>query len=125
MASAGHGAEGRDGARMKRTRLRPVSPKTRARWGLLHVRRALILARANGRCEVCGEHAGARLEAHHVVKRSHARDDSVDNLIALCRDCHRRTDGPYAKGRLMIRALGHEEFDWKIVLAPNKWEATT
>lgn len=36
-------------------------------------------------CEVCGAVA---VDIHHIDYRSHIKDDSVANLIALCRACH-------------------------------------
>ena len=109
---------------MKRTRLRSVSAKGRARLVILSSQRFKVLVRAAGRCEVCWEYEGLLMEVHHVVKRSHARNDELDNLIGLCASCHRKTDAPYRLGRLVIRPLGGERFDWRIVIAPNKWEAT-
>ena len=36
-------------------------------------------------CERC---KGPASDIHHIKYRSHGRDDSIENLIALCRDCH-------------------------------------
>ena len=36
-------------------------------------------------CEVCG---GTAVDIHHITYRSHGRDDSLANLIGLCRACH-------------------------------------
>lgn len=116
------------GAPMKRTpmtrgtRLRPVSRKTReTRWPALTTLRAHVLARAKGRCEACKIIAG--VDVHHVAKRSQRRDDSADNAIYLCRFCHRRTDESFAKGRLVITALGRARFACAVVYAKDKWAA--
>ena len=54
-----------------------------------------ILIRDSWRCQVCG--SMSRLEVHHQVFRSHGGEDSDENLIVLCHECHmglhaRRTD---------------------------------
>ena len=58
---------------------------------------AEVLARANGLCESCGEAAPfcrkknnePYLEVHHVVQLSHGGEDTVDNALAVCPNCHR------------------------------------
>ena len=46
-----------------------------------------ILKRDGWRCQACGSLRG--LEVHHIQRRSQSGDDSEDNLITLCSDCHR------------------------------------
>ena len=52
--------------------------------------------RANGYCELCGQKAPFEvggepfLESHHIVPVSEGGMDSVDNVAALCPNCHRR-----------------------------------
>jgi len=53
--------------------------------------RQLVLRRDGWRCQSCG--AMANLEVHHQQFRSHAGDDSEDNLITLCTACHSQTHG--------------------------------
>jgi 5-methylcytosine-specific restriction endonuclease McrA len=109
------GSKGQGNRAMKRTalkrrkRLNPVSKKTRTeRWPRLKALRGHVLYRADGRCEVC--FALAPLDVHHVIKRSRGGEDTAENCIGLCRTCHARTDYPYARGRLIICAIGGEEF---------------
>lgn len=80
----------------RRTRLRPVGAKAkrlRAGW---EASKKVVLARAGGRCENPWCRRATRLDVHHIVKRSHGRDDSPLNLVALCRPCHALTDLPKA-----------------------------
>ena len=59
---------------------------------------AEVLHRAKGVCEECNEPApfkGARtgnpyLEVHHRTRLADDGDDTVDNAIALCPNCHRK-----------------------------------
>lgn len=52
--------------------------------------------RARGYCELCGEYAPFEvdgvpyLESHHMVFVSEGGKDSIDNISALCPNCHRR-----------------------------------
>lgn len=55
-----------------------------------------IKARANHKCEYCGQETFKDdqnedyLEVHHIVFLSEGGKDQKDNLIALCPTCHRR-----------------------------------
>jgi 5-methylcytosine-specific restriction endonuclease McrA len=48
--------------------------------------RQVILRRDGWRCQSCG--GMSNLEVHHQQFRSHAGDDSEQNLITLCATCH-------------------------------------
>jgi len=58
---------------------------------------AEVLERANGICEYCGNPAPFNrasdgtpyLEIHHKKPLSQGGDDSVENAVALCPNCHR------------------------------------
>ena len=47
-----------------------------------------ILVRDNWRCQFCG--ALHNLEVHHVQFRSRSGDDTEENLITACHQCHSR-----------------------------------
>lgn len=66
----------------------------RAWWTL----RKAVMARDGHACRACGDRHG--LEAHHVVMRSLGGRDEVENLIALCRECHRAVHGHVLKLRV-------------------------
>lgn len=78
-----------------------AEPWKRLKWDLYH--------RAGGRCE----HPGCRtatgpLDPHHLRKRSQGGEDTLDNLVLLCRKHHDQTDAAYAQGRLVIERIGRE-----------------
>lgn len=60
---------------------------------------AEVLLRAKGICESCGAAAPfyrksdgtPYLEVHHKKQLSHGGDDTVENAIALCPNCHRKS----------------------------------
>lgn len=101
----------------RRKRLNPVSRKTRTeRWPRLRALRAHVLERARNICEYCGWRLmGEPLpDIHHIIKRSQGGEDIPSNAVALCRECHDRTDWPYAKGRLWVKHIQHETFLFQI-----------
>lgn len=56
-----------------------------------------VKRRAGGRCDLCktdapfsDSHDQPYLECHHIVWLAHDGDDSIDNTVALCPNCHRR-----------------------------------
>ena len=44
--------------------------------------------RADGRCEYCGGIPG--VDSHHIKSRARGGTHDIENLILLCRACHRR-----------------------------------
>lgn len=48
--------------------------------------RSAALRRDGWRCQRCG--ARSQLDVHHLRFRAHGGDDTLDNLIVLCRKCH-------------------------------------
>jgi 5-methylcytosine-specific restriction endonuclease McrA len=58
---------------------------------------AEVLLRANGHCENCGKEAPFKrakdgtsyLEVHHKIMLSQGGEDTVENAIATCQNCHR------------------------------------
>lgn len=59
---------------------------------------AEVLARANGRCELCHNKAPfirasdgtPYLEVHHKIELSKGGEDTCENALALCPNCHRK-----------------------------------
>lgn len=53
--------------------------------------------RANGKCELCKQNAPFKdkigrpyLENHHIIWLSRQGEDSIENTVALCPNCHRK-----------------------------------
>jgi len=66
-------------SKLPRLRLDPVSYETLGQQ---------ILRRDGWRCQSCG--TMSNLEIHHQQFRRQSGDDSEENLIKQCVDCHRR-----------------------------------
>ncbi|EIV8506941.1 HNH endonuclease, partial [Vibrio parahaemolyticus] len=87
--------------RKKRLDKAPKKPKARIVTTVVYERNPDVIAealqRANGRCEHCNETAPFRkkttkkpyLEVHHIIRLADGGDDTVENTIALCPNCHR------------------------------------
>ena len=58
-----------------------------------------ILKRDNFKCQLCGE-KNKRLDVHHIIPYSETQDNSLYNLITLCKRCHIIHERGYS--RLMI-----------------------
>jgi len=57
-------------------------------WGGL---RRQALERDRYTCQKCGRrYPDVKVEVHHIMPRKFGGRDSLDNLITLCRDCHRK-----------------------------------
>lgn len=85
-----------------------------------------VFIRAKGQCEVVLDNARCprrAKDAHHAVKRSQGGEDTPDNLLAVCRPCHDRTDTDYQRGRLVVTALGGERFTCTLRYASDKFTA--
>lgn len=87
--------------RMKRTRIKPVSAKQKARlaaWAKVTLAR---MVRVGNKCERCGERCG-RLAGHHRLPKSQGGQDTDDNCVILGKPCHTHVhDNPaesYAAG---------------------------
>lgn len=46
------------------------------------------LAKSGRRCCLCLRFKGVKIEVHHIVPESVSHDNSLDNAITLCFDCH-------------------------------------
>lgn len=91
---------------LRRTRMRRVGPKGRAKAQRLEALRPLIETRAGSRCENPTCRKVARLDLDHIVKRSQGGPDTPENVIGMDRGCHGRRDLPATSPR----HLGVERF---------------
>jgi len=67
------------------------SPRLRLEPMLYQQLRNQVLRRDGWRCQACG--AMSNLEVHHKEFRSHCGNDSDQNLITLCSNCHGKVHG--------------------------------
>ena len=58
-------------------------------------------------CSICHKFCGLKIEVHHIVEVGNEGDDSFDNAIPLCFDCHadmRSYDSAHPKGNKYTRS---------------------
>lgn len=60
-------------------------------WPILSKR---CLERDNHTCRRCGSHGVA---AHHIIPRAKGGSDTLENLAALCKKCHRYSDNQFLR----------------------------
>jgi len=75
-----------------------VTPENKARfngkvWKLI---RKLILERDNFTCQKCGK-VQKNLDVHHKNPWRQSKNDDLDNLVSLCRKCHREEESKIQK----------------------------
>ena len=51
-------------------------------------KKKFVAAQQNWRCKDCGNQLNAWFEIDHTVRLEHGGSNHVDNLAALCRECH-------------------------------------
>ena len=84
-----------------RAKLAPKKPGSRDTTSKQYQRNEYVVEltkrRANGICELCNAPAPFKnskgepyLEVHHIVWLAKDGDDTIDNTVALCPNCHRR-----------------------------------
>jgi hypothetical protein len=71
-------------AKLKRTKLRQVSKRQRAKLDLYTAQRRVFLA-AHPKCQVCGERPAT--DVHHMAGRGIRLNDE-STFLATCRACH-------------------------------------
>jgi 5-methylcytosine-specific restriction endonuclease McrA len=78
------------------------------------------LANSGRRCCLCLGFRGVKVEVHHIVPESASHDNSLDNAITLCFDCHADTghyNPKHPKGNKLTAAELRKYRDrlWKLV----------
>ena len=53
-------------------------------------KKKFVASRQGWTCNDCKNQLPAWFEVDHVVRLEHGGSNSIDNLVALCRDCHGR-----------------------------------
>lgn len=84
-----------------------------------------LLVACHRHCCLCHKQAGSRMHVHHIVPRSEGGDDSEDNGIPLCLDCHAEVhsyDPKMAMGRkIRPSELRRHKEQWFAIVARPPW----
>lgn len=79
-----------------------------------------VLVRCGRHCCICHKFCGLKIELHHIILNSEGGEESLENCIPLCFDCHadqKSYDHKHPKGSKYSREelKGHRENWYKLV----------
>ena len=63
---------------------------TKTKRSVSETKKKFVASRQNWKCGDCGEQLSAWFEVDHKVRLEYGGSNHVDNLVALCRECHGR-----------------------------------
>ena len=64
------------------------SGKKATKRSVSETKKKFVAARQGWKCENCKKQLPAWFEVDHVIRLEHGGSNHIDNLVALCRDCH-------------------------------------
>ena len=78
--------------------------------------KAMVLNRDGYKCQCCkGKHKDSKLEVHHIIFRSQGGSDESENLITLCRTCHKALH----EGKINPKFKGKKKWQLKYATQMN------
>ena len=64
------------------------SGKKSTKRSVSEIKKKFVAASQNWKCENCKKQLPAWFEVDHKIRLEHGGSNHIDNLVALCRDCH-------------------------------------
>ena len=64
------------------------SGKTGTKRSVSETKKKFVASRQNWKCGDCGDQLSAWFEVDHKTRLEYGGSNHIDNLIALCRECH-------------------------------------
>lgn len=65
-----------------------INPGERVKRSVSETKKKFVASRQGWKCGECQEQLNAWFEVDHKIRLEHGGSNHVDNLVALCRDCH-------------------------------------
>jgi len=87
-AGAGAGAGGGRREAQMEARLRSSGRNNATKRSVSETKKKFVAAQQSWKCGHCDRQLPAWYEVDHIVRLEHGGSNNVDNLVALCRDCH-------------------------------------
>jgi hypothetical protein len=87
MESTGGSRNDSSGANSAETRLLN-SGKNSSKRSVSETKKKFVASRQGWKCGDCGNQLSAWFEVDHKIRLEHGGSNHVDNLVALCRECH-------------------------------------
>jgi 5-methylcytosine-specific restriction endonuclease McrA len=69
-------------------RLRSSGRNNATKRSVSETKKKFVAAQQSWKCGHCDRQLPAWYEVDHIVRLEHGGSNNVDNLVALCRDCH-------------------------------------
>ncbi len=67
-----------------------AAPTGKTKRSVSETKKKFVASRQNWKCGDCGEQLSAWFEVDHKIRLEYGGSNHVDNLVALCRECHGR-----------------------------------
>ena len=64
------------------------SGKKGTKRSVSETKKKFVASRQGWKCEDCGDQLNAWFEVDHKIRLEHGGGNDVQNLVALCRECH-------------------------------------
>ena len=64
----------------------PIQKKTKR--SVSETKKKFVASKQNWKCGDCGEQLSAWFEVDHKIRLEYGGSNHIDNLVALCRECH-------------------------------------
>ena len=87
MAATGGSRSDSGGSNSAETRLLN-SGKNSSKRSVSETKKKFVASRQGWKCGDCGNQLSAWFEVDHKIRLEHGGSNHVDNLVALCRECH-------------------------------------
>jgi hypothetical protein len=84
---AGGGGGGKAGLNQKQNKIL-TSGKTSTKRCVSETKKKFVAAQQGWKCGHCNRQLPAWYEVDHILRLEHGGTNHIDNLVALCRDCH-------------------------------------
>ena len=68
-----------------------------------------VLVRCGRHCCLCGRYAGGKIELHHIKQVADGGEDTADNCIPLCLDCHAEVKA-YVELSIFVQCLNPQNY---------------
>lgn len=85
-----------------------------------------LLVKAHRHCCICHKNAGTNMEVHHIVPEANGGDDSPENGIPLCLDCHANVEHYNAKhprgNKFTPEELRKHRDQWFAITGVPEWQ---
>lgn len=89
MPTSGNGGNGGSGSGSNQYANRMMhSGKKSTKRSVSETKKKFVASRQGWKCEDCGDQLNAWFEVDHKIRLEYGGSNHIDNLVALCRECH-------------------------------------